>query len=271
MGAAPILGSWPDLARGALATWDPNGAAAGVAGSGSWDGTLANWFDGTNWVAWDNAAPSQAVFLAPAGTVTLNGGSINASAGIALASGYTLENGTLNVSNGSIVASSGVNSFKTNLAGTGTLALSTSNGAVIELLNSNSFSGTMTVNSGTVRVGAGEALNSGAATYVNDGAPSAQPDQDHRDCVRAQRFSEKNVHDSRSGTSTATDAGFMGGSRVDAAERRILPANLSQVNDYLCLRHPPKTQAIRVREPALIVPRAIAQAKELSQSVARDC
>src|SRR5689334_18077784 len=72
----------------AALTWDPNGAAAGAGGSGVWDTSSPQWFDGLDWIAWNNAAPQQAVFVAPAGTVSLNAASLNTAAGIALSAGY---------------------------------------------------------------------------------------------------------------------------------------------------------------------------------------
>src|SRR5437868_6441659 len=169
--AAAALVGGATSANAAL-TWDPNGAAAGAGGSGVWDAIAPNWFDGTNWINWNNAAPTQAVFTAPAGTVTLNGGSIDAAAGISLGAGYTFENGTLNLANGTITATAEVTSFNLPLSGTGNLTLSTTNGAVIELNASNNWTGGTTIAGGIVRIGQPEGLRRAGtgSTTVTGGA-----------------------------------------------------------------------------------------------------
>lgn len=44
---------------------------SGAGGSGTWDTTTTNWFDGTNYVPWTNG--DAAVFGGTAGTVSING------------------------------------------------------------------------------------------------------------------------------------------------------------------------------------------------------
>src|SRR5690349_5764380 len=96
--AAPAF--WALPAHAAL-TWDPNGPAAGIGGSGTWDTTTANWLTDTGtYSTWTPNAPSPNIanFPAGGGTVSLGGGSItDGSTGtITFDDSYTFTNGILN-------------------------------------------------------------------------------------------------------------------------------------------------------------------------------
>lgn len=52
-------------------TWDPNGAAAGTGGAGTWNTTNARWFDGSVYTPWSAVTFDNAIFSGTAGTVTL--------------------------------------------------------------------------------------------------------------------------------------------------------------------------------------------------------
>jgi len=73
--------------RAMLATlyWDPNGAAAGLGGSGTWDHTSAFWTTDpsglTGHVVWNDAGNDTAVFAGTAGTVSINAAEPGVSAG----------------------------------------------------------------------------------------------------------------------------------------------------------------------------------------------
>lgn len=89
--------------------WDPNGAASGVGGSGTWDSTGTVWATNTAGlgahVAWSNG--STAVFLGPSGAVTL-AGDVSAAALQFDSSGYRLTGEkTIALGNGTITAPSG--------------------------------------------------------------------------------------------------------------------------------------------------------------------
>ena len=76
--------------------WDPSQTASGTGsgGTGTWDTSTANWFNGTSDVAWTNAYDPVAVFAGSAGTVTLGTG-ITASSAHFSTSGYTVTSNTL--------------------------------------------------------------------------------------------------------------------------------------------------------------------------------
>ena len=73
-----VLAAAPSItfAADSTLTWDANPATVGVqGGSGTWaDAGTANWFTGTNNVAWANTNVDSAVFNAsPVGTVNVSG------------------------------------------------------------------------------------------------------------------------------------------------------------------------------------------------------
>ena len=56
-------------ANAAVLTWDANGAAGGIGGSGSWDTLSSTWNDGT--AVWNNTTPDSAIFSGTPGVVNL--------------------------------------------------------------------------------------------------------------------------------------------------------------------------------------------------------
>ncbi len=134
---------------GAALQW----GASGAGGTGTWDAnTTANWFDGASAVKWPAAGGTAdvATFGGTAGTVTLSG-TINANRLQLQTTGYTLQGGTLTL-NGSaptLTTASGVSAtIGSTVAGSAGLI---KNGAgTLTLSAANSFTGTTTINLGTL-------------------------------------------------------------------------------------------------------------------------
>lgn len=150
MGLASLYAS-PTMAADKY--WDVNGGSAGSGGTGTWDTSLALWNAANDGVAgpftpWSNANIDNAIFAGTAGTVTLGTG-ITANTLTFNVNGYTLTGGTLTLAGTtpSIVGSATINSV---IAGTAGL---TKNGAgVLTFGGSNTFSGGVAVNTGTLAV-----------------------------------------------------------------------------------------------------------------------
>jgi autotransporter-associated beta strand protein len=111
-------------ASAASLSWDQAGSGA-LGGTGTWDTTTTNWWNGSTDVAWatNTISGDSAVFAGTAGTVTL-GTNIN---GVGLTfntTGYTIATGTntLTLGSGGIDAS-GLSSGTTTISGTGALTL----------------------------------------------------------------------------------------------------------------------------------------------------
>ena len=179
--------------RAMLATyyWDPNGSAAGLGGSGTWDHTSAFWTTDpqglTGHVAWNDTANDTAVFAGTAGTVSINTAAPGVSAGSVRfeTAGYTIASvggDWLRMAGDAtlISASSTLNvrtSINAPLTGTSGLRFSNSvpgtpdNTGIIQLGGDNSgLSGGLTIDDGIrVQTGVGpNALGAGEIT-VNDG------------------------------------------------------------------------------------------------------
>lgn len=147
-------------------TWDANGASAGTGGSGIWDTSSANWFNGTTLQAWENAGFHNALFAGTPGSVTLGAPiavhNITYNTNGYIVSGSTLTlggadpavrvNAALAVINSTVGGSSGL--IKN---GTGTLVLAADN---------TGFSGITEVFAGALRVDHANAL--GTSTVASD-------------------------------------------------------------------------------------------------------
>ena len=73
-----------------------NWGSAGAGGSGTWDGSTANWFNGSSAVAWDSTS---AAFGGTAGIITVSG--TQSLTGLSFTSNYnTIQGGTLNFTGG---------------------------------------------------------------------------------------------------------------------------------------------------------------------------
>src|SRR6266581_7060432 len=58
---------------GAELQWDGDGAGAIDGGNGTWNTTLARWWDGAAYKVWNNSSGDSAVFAGNAGTVSAQG------------------------------------------------------------------------------------------------------------------------------------------------------------------------------------------------------
>jgi autotransporter-associated beta strand protein len=134
--------------------WDPtltNTANGG--GAGTWDNTTANWFNGSSDVPWDSTG---ATFGGPAGgTVTVDPGGVSATGLTFNTTGYTLAGTgaiTLTATNGITLTGTNNATISAVIAGSSGLALQS--GGVLTLSGANTFTGSVSVNAGTLRVGA---------------------------------------------------------------------------------------------------------------------
>jgi len=170
-----LRGAWSlALAVGATAsaqlTWDPGlTPAAPAGGAGTWDGTTANWSNGTSDVAW---SANTAVFGGTGGAVTVSG--THAVTGLTLASsGYTLSGGTLDIGGGATFgiggSFSGPQTINSTIAGSGTLSVNGANTIAIMVLGgTNTYSGGTSI-SGSVRLRAtnSSSLGTGPITFAS--------------------------------------------------------------------------------------------------------
>lgn len=130
--------------------WDINGTGTGT---GTWDLSSPYWnsaSDGVTgpMVAWNNAGLDNAYFGGTAGTVTL-GTPITANALIFNTTGYTLSGGTLTLAGTTptITVNTGTDTIGSVIAGTA--GLTKSGAGTLLLSGANTFSGGITVNTGT--------------------------------------------------------------------------------------------------------------------------
>ena len=152
--------------------WDPTHTATGTGsgGTGTWDTSIANWFNGSADVAWSNTFFPVAVFAGTAGTVTLNT-AIDASDLNLTTTGYTVTGNTLTlgVSGEGITVSSGkTESIATVLAGSAGLTFS---GGTVTTTAANTYTGGTTITAGTLQVGTGGTATGslGAGAVVDNG------------------------------------------------------------------------------------------------------
>ena len=153
----------------ATLTW----GTSGTGGTGNWDTTSSLWWNGTSNVAWVNANNDVASFGGTAGTVTLTTG-ITAN-GLTLNATYTITGNTLTLGGSSpTISGTGTSvDIRSVLAGTngliksgaGTVNLNPGNGS-----GTNTFSGNITVNGGSLISVRSTSLGDGAGTItVNSG------------------------------------------------------------------------------------------------------
>lgn len=143
--------------------WDVNGGSAGSGGTGTWDTSTGYWNSAADGVAgpfvsWNNAGLDRAFFAGTAGTITL-GAPITANALTFNVGGYTLNGSTLTLAGTTptIAGSATINSV---LAGTAGLTKTAA--GVLALNGSNTFSGGIAINGGSLAVTSDAAL--GAAS-----------------------------------------------------------------------------------------------------------
>ena len=174
--------------QAATYSWDPSlTPTTPSGGAGTWDiATTANWSDGSSDNQWSNSGNDIAVFGGSAGTVALSG-ALNALGVQFLTPGYTLSSGTLTLGASGVDASSltsGVITMSSpivlgaaqswnigsgaSLQASGVIsganALTKAGGGTLTLSAVNTFSGGLTISSGTVSVSANTALGGAGGT-----------------------------------------------------------------------------------------------------------
>ncbi len=134
--------------------WDPtHSGGTNLGGSGTWNTTSAQWFDGTQDVAWQPG--SDAVFQGAAGTVSISG-AVNANSLHFPATAYTIQGGPLSLASGNTsidVSSGGSATINSILSGSG--GLTKTGDGVLTLGGTDTFSGAMQVSGGTLDITAG--------------------------------------------------------------------------------------------------------------------
>ncbi len=153
--------------------WDPGHSlsGSGSGGSGTWDTTSANWFDGTADVVWNNANNDIAVFAGSTGGIVsavntgITAGGINFTT-----DGYTVQNNSVTLSGGQVSVGSGLTAtFASSLAGNSGLPM---NGPGTLVLSSagNTYTGATSINGGTLRQGVANAIPAASAVFLSNGA-----------------------------------------------------------------------------------------------------
>jgi fibronectin-binding autotransporter adhesin len=154
----------PPPATFTLQFWDLNGSSAGTGGTGVWDPTTANWnaaSDGTG-TPQSYIQTNLSVFWGTAGTVSINAGGIISDGGLQFdVDGYVIQSGPLTLG-------SGTNLNVTNISTTATISskISGSNGLIkngngtLIISGANDFTGLVTANAGTLKLGASQTFSS---------------------------------------------------------------------------------------------------------------
>ncbi|GAT34384.1 fibronectin-binding autotransporter adhesin [Terrimicrobium sacchariphilum] len=151
-------------------TWDSSGLNpnAPVDGAGAWDTSTALWSNGSVDSIWDNAGNNTAVFGSSngaAGTVTV--GTITAG-GItfnpATSGSYLLSGGTLTLGGSTPTITTNANAEIAS-AIAGTTGLTKEGSGVLTLSGTNTFTGGLKLNAGTVSFSVAGNLSSGAVTF----------------------------------------------------------------------------------------------------------
>jgi autotransporter-associated beta strand protein len=127
--------------------------ATGAGGNGTWDtNASANWFNGSSAVKWPAAGGTRdvATFGGTAGTVSLSG-TVTANRLQFDTSGYVLQNGTLNLNgNSPVIRTASVVSTSISSTVAGSAGLVKNGTGTLALSASNNYTGTTTVNEGTL-------------------------------------------------------------------------------------------------------------------------
>ena len=155
-------------------TWDSSGLNpnAPVDGAGAWDTSTALWSNGSVDSIWNNAGNNTAVFGSnngAAGTVTV--GTITAGGLIfnaATSGSYLLSGGTLTLGGSTPTITTNANAEIASVIA-GTTGLTKEGSGVLTLSGTNTFTGGLKLNAGTVGFSAAANLSSGAIT-LNGGA-----------------------------------------------------------------------------------------------------
>jgi autotransporter-associated beta strand protein len=173
-------------AKAANLYWDADQVAsgntvstgAGLGGSGTWDTTALEWFDGTTNVAWSNGALDEAYFTGAAGTATL-GGPITVGGLVFSGTDFTIAGQTLTLAAGSgspsiSVTNGNVATITSEVAGGGGLT-KTGNGLLRLTNGANTYVGTTTIAGGSLLISAASQLGADTSAVVvtaGNGVPS---------------------------------------------------------------------------------------------------
>ncbi len=163
-------------------TWDSSGAAttSPTDGAGAWDTSSLNWNNGTANSAWPNTNADIAVFGAAngaagtvtVGTVTTNGINFNAAG----TGNYLLSGGTITLDGTTpTITSRSSATIASVIAGSAGLRATGSNAATLALTEANTYTGTTSVNAGTLNLGGATAtgsINSASVLSLSGGTLS---------------------------------------------------------------------------------------------------
>ena len=154
-------------ASGASLYWDGGMTGGNNGGNGTWSlSATTNWYNNTADQAW--ADYSDAYFAGTAGTVTVSG-TVNVNSLNFTTGGYTLGGGTINMSStgGAVSIGSGLTeTINSAMTGAGTTSMTLAGGGTLVLgSTSNSFGGTLALNSGTLSISASGNLGNGLLSF----------------------------------------------------------------------------------------------------------
>jgi autotransporter-associated beta strand protein len=155
MTVALIVGVFVPVARSQTLTWGANGGG----GTGMWDTTTDNWFNGSAAVPWTQG--DGAIFGGAAGTVTL-GTTITAQDLTFQKDGYTITSNTLTLgvsSTPTVTLGAGISATISSIVA-GSNGLTVTGGGTLTLTGANTYSGGTTINAGTLTY-SGAASSSG--------------------------------------------------------------------------------------------------------------
>lgn len=153
-----------------IVAWSTSGTVGG--GTGTWSGTSATWLSGTGRRAWTSS--SHGVFSGSSSTVTVSG-SIEVAEGLEFRSALTtLTGGTLAMRSGTygnapVIAVSATATASVATSLTGTSGLLKAGPGMLVLRGTNTLTGPVTVQSGTLRLASTTALASGSVATGYDG------------------------------------------------------------------------------------------------------
>lgn len=151
-------------------TWSVSGTQPG--GAGTWSGTATTWLSGTTRTIWTGT--SKGVFAGAGATVTVSG-TLATSGGLEFRSGTTtLSGGTLTLLPSAlgtvpIVSVSGAATASIGTTVTGSTGLLKSGSGILVLRGTNTLTGPVTVQTGTLRLATTTALQSGTVVMCPDG------------------------------------------------------------------------------------------------------